>query len=76
MFMFCIKGMFKIGQNPTLRLNFGQTKECMAKPMLPSYLGHFRRFSKKIDKNVRADFSQSPKKLNFEPKMVILAFLK
>ena len=47
----------------------------MAKPMLPSYLAPFHRFSrKKMKKNVREDFSQSPKKLIFEPKMMILAF--
>ena len=49
----------------------------MAKPMLPSYPAPFHRFSKKkMKKNVRDHFSQCPKKLIFEPKMVILAFLK
>ena len=49
----------------------------MAKPMLPSYPAPFHRFSKnKILKNVKENFSQCPKYLIFEPKMVILAFLK
>jgi hypothetical protein len=44
--------MFKIGQNPTLRLNFSRTKECMAKPMLPSYSASFHGFSTKKLKNM------------------------
>ena len=49
----------------------------MAKPMLPSYPAPFDIFSKKKnEKNVRENFSQCPKNLIFEPKMVILAFLK
>ena len=75
--MFYIKRRLKMPQNPTLRQNFRRTKEWMAKPMLPSYPASFHRFStKKWKKNVRENFPQCPKKLIFEPKMVILAFLK
>ena len=44
--MLHIKKSSKFTKNANLRLNFSRTKECMAKPIVPSYQGHFHRLSK------------------------------